>query len=188
MQQVSAEDHFRQLDRDRLVKLQTEKLRREEQVYHNRESRRQAAEFIALISALLMFIFKHPKTTFLLLIIGYGAMQFGAPAQGAEFNRWVITLITNPSQAESQFRTTFIPPSNSDNLTVTSPDNAAVSSTSNGLQTAPVSTTSVAPQLPAEAAPPPMAVNPMCKQLKWSNPDDLPYLHYYKCPSPTSGD
>jgi hypothetical protein len=180
---VSAEDHFRQLDKDRLVRLQTDKLQREKQAYQNQVSRQQIAALIALISALIWFIFKHPKTTLVLLIVGYGALQFCAPVQGAEFNRWVVTLFTNPSKAENQFRATFISASNSDNSTVISPDNSAASNTSNDPQIAPVNTPSVAGQSPAEVTPSPAAVNPMCKQFKWSNQDDLPYLYYYKCPN-----
>lgn len=175
-------EEMRQQQRDELVRLQTQKLQREQHDQRRQVTKRQIAVFVLIAFVLLKFVLKHPKTTLVLLILGYGVLQFGAPAQGSEFNRWVVTLFTHPGQAGNEFLTT-VNLSNSDNSTVASPisDNSTVSSTGSDPTTAPLN-------IPSVVAPAPVAVNPICKQYNWSSPDDLPYLHYYKCPNPNTGD
>ncbi len=183
-------DWFRQQQHDELVRLQTQKLRREQQGYDDAETAKSIKGFAVLIGilfAIIVSIFvlaiKYPKTFLVLLVLGYGVLQFGAPVQGAEFNRWVVTLFTNPSKAGNELLTT-VGDLSSGTSTIASPgdDNSTVSSTDNGPQIAPVNAPTVA--APTLAAP---TVNPMCSKFNWSNSDDIPYLQYYKCPNPNTG-
>ena len=181
---------MQQFKQEELMRLQTEKLQREESQYQtaqNAKANKELALLIGLlftiIAAVFIFAIKRPKTFLVFLVVGYGTLQFLAPTQGAEFNRWVVTLFTNPTQARNELLTT-LGSSDSGTPTSASPadDNSTVSSSDNDPQIAPINT-------PAVAAPTPAAptVNPMCSKLSWSNSDDLPYLQYYKCPNPNPG-
>jgi hypothetical protein len=189
---LSHAENDRQAAQEELVRLQTEKLRRDQfQNQNTRSSNGQGDKSLALligliftvIASLFIFAIKYPKTFIVFLVLGYGTLQFLAPAQGAEFNRWAVTLFSNPGQARSELLTT-LGSLDSGTSTGASPVdyNSTVSSAENDPQTAPVNTLPVA--APTPAAP---TVNPMCSKFSWSNSDDLPYLQYYKCPNPNAG-
>jgi hypothetical protein len=176
------EQKLREARRDKLVSLQTQKLQREQESYNAEELRALIAGCFAITVALLKFVFTHPKTVLLVLLFGYGIFQFGAPARGAEFNRWIIVLFTDPKLAGNELLTT-LNLSNLDDPTFGSPPANESSTDTIGdgdLKTRPAN-------LPPEVKPKLAVANPTCKKFNWSSPDDIPYLHYYKCPNPSVG-
>ena len=176
-------DDLRQQQRDELVRLKLQKLHREQQQYYTQKSRREMAELVVILLAMLWFLFKHPKTTIVSLLIGYGALQFFAPVHGTEFNRWVVTLCTNPSKARDQLLTTFGNFKFDSSTTASHTyDNSTVSSHINYHGNAPVSNPATSAPTPA-----PATVSSMCNHFSWSKPDDIPYLQYYKCQHPATG-
>lgn len=98
-------DEPKRLRQREIEELQLEMLRRERNNHSDglaREAEESQKNFILLIviiaftiiSYFFIFFIKRPKTFLILLIIGYGSLQFFAPVQGAEFNRGAVALFS----------------------------------------------------------------------------------------------
>jgi hypothetical protein len=208
-----ASEHFRQIKQDELIRLQTDQARLQTDKLRSENGARSAAAnaaiaalLFAAILAFFVFAFRRPKTAIVLLALGYGMFQFLAPVQGSEFNHWVVTLVTNPAEARTElfatlneFRSNQSSDASSDpSLNQSSGDGSPAAFNANagvpqptvaGAEaSAPIQLTPPAQLQTPAVAPAAAPVNAMCGQLKWSNPDDLPYLDYYKCPNPGAGD
>lgn len=96
-------DEPKRLRQMELEELQIEMLRLERSDQYSNlasESEESQRNFIALIIVIVftaifsVFIFaiKRPKPCLILLVIGYVSLQFLAPVQGFELNRWAVGL------------------------------------------------------------------------------------------------
>ena len=66
---------MRQQERDKLVRLQTQKLEREQQNQYAQSSRRELAGIVAVALALLRFVFKHPIISAIIAGCAYYALS-----------------------------------------------------------------------------------------------------------------